>query len=368
MVDQVLESFDITPDTDLDLMRRNQTLPGLTARAITALDQYLADECPDLVLIQGDTTTVFCAALAAFYRRVPVGHVEAGLRTWDLNAPWPEEANRVLASRLAALHFAPTRWSKENLLREGIPEDRVFVTGNTVVDALLLGLKKIRDDPPRIAGLPNALQQALPSGGRAETRPRLVLITGHRRESFGEGLESICRATAQLAGSFPDVHFVYPVHLNPNVLAAVNRVLGGRHGNTRSARGGGRRRLEASGRSNLHLIEPLAYLPFIALMSRACLILTDSGGIQEEAPSLGKPVLVMRDITERPEALKAGGARLVGTRAESIVKEATRILQNSGKEAAPARRTNPYGDGKAATRIARACLDYLRGRAHPADL
>jgi UDP-N-acetylglucosamine 2-epimerase (non-hydrolysing) len=316
MLDQVLDVFGLTPDADLNLMRPNQTLGKLTARAVEALDAYLAAERPDLVLVQGDTTTVFCAALAAFYHRIPVGHVEAGLRTGDLRSPWPEEANRVLTSRLTALHFAPTATSRANLLAEGVPYGRIVVTGNTVIDALFLALEKVRKSPPPIPGL----------GGRMlaswEGKP-VVLITGHRRENHGAGFESICRAVAELARRFPRAQFVHPVHLNPNVREPVGRILG-------------------VGRAdNVHLIDPLPYLPFVALLARSTVVLTDSGGIQEEAPSLGKPVLVMRDTTERPEAVTAGTVKLVGTDYETIVAETARLLTDPAAYDAMARAHNP---------------------------
>lgn len=329
MLDQVLDVFEIAPDTDLDLMRPNQTLGELTARIIVALDGCLARDKPDWVFVQGDTTTVFCASLAAFYHHIPVGHVEAGLRTGDLQAPWPEEANRVLTSRLATLHFAPTERSRENLLEEGVPEDRIFVTGNTVIDALFLVLEKVHANPPRIPGLPEETTQAW------DEMP-LVLITGHRRESFGEGFENICGAIGELARRFPETQFVYPVHLNPNVRDPVKRILA-------SARTG-----------NIHLIEPLPYLPFVALMERATLILTDSGGIQEEAPSLGKPVLVMRETTERLEALEAGTAKLVGTAKTAIVKSVSDLMTDAAVYGAMAKAINPYGDGRACERIVKA--------------
>ncbi|MES1208666.1 MAG: UDP-N-acetylglucosamine 2-epimerase (non-hydrolyzing) [Pseudomonadota bacterium] len=348
MLDQVLEVFDIRPDADLDLMRPNQTLSGLTARAIEAIDGYLAAEKPDLVLVQGDTTTVFCASLAAFYRHVPIGHVEAGLRTGDLTAPWPEEANRVLTSRLARLHFAPTATSRENLLREGIGSDAISVTGNTVIDALFIAAERVRQRPPSVAGLPAALQ---PTAAAAGAEPKMVLITGHRRENFGGGFESICRAIAELAGRFPDVHFVYPVHLNPNVRGPVRQILGATDG---------------SGAANLHLIEPLPYLSFVGMMSRSTLILTDSGGVQEEAPSLGKPVLVMRAVTERPEAVAAGTVRLVGTDQRRIVDGVTELLTQPEVYEKMSRAHNPYGDGHAAERIVALCKDLLaRAPAQP---
>ena len=345
MLDQVLEVFDIRPDADLDLMRPNQTLSGLTARAIEAIDGYLAAEKPDLVLVQGDTTTVFCASLAAFYRHVPIGHVEAGLRTGDLTAPWPEEANRVLTSRLARLHFAPTATSRENLLREGTPGDAIAVTGNTVIDALFIAAERVRQRPPVIAGLPAALQ---PTAGASPGQPRMVLITGHRRENFGGGFESICRAIAELAARFPDVHFVYPVHLNPNVRGPVQQILGSQLGGAGGA-----------GAANLHLIEPLPYLSFVAMMNRSTLILTDSGGVQEEAPSLGKPVLVMRTVTERPEAVDAGTVRLVGTDQRLIVDGVTELLTKPDVYEKMSRAHNPYGDGHATERIVALCKDLL---------
>jgi UDP-N-acetylglucosamine 2-epimerase (non-hydrolysing) len=322
-------------------MRPNQTLADLTARALSALDRYLAEDRPDLVLVQGDTTTVFCATLACFYRRIPVGHVEAGLRTWNLEAPWPEEANRVLTSRLAAIHFAPTRWSRDNLRREGVPARSVHVTGNPVVDALHFARKRARTRLPEIRGCP----LKPPHRGGA----RMVLITGHRRESFGEGFENICQAIADLAGQHPDVHFVYPVHLNPNVRAPVQRILGG-------GEGGGSRL------ANVHLIEPLSYLPFVALMARSHLVLTDSGGIQEEAPGLGKPVLVMRETTERPEGVTAGVVRLVGTSRERIIAEVSRLLNDDRAYRRMAGRRNPYGDGHAAVRIVRLCREFLAAK------
>ncbi len=369
MLDQVLEVFGIRPDVDLDLMQPNQSLACLTARSLEALDSYLARETPDLVLVQGDTTTVLCAALAAFYRKIPLGHVEAGLRTGNLQAPWPEEANRALTSRLATLHFAPTENARKNLLQEGLPSRQIFVTGNTVIDALFLALEEIRKHAPLIPGLPEYVQPKLTNPHRIAAAadsgarfPKLVLITGHRRESFGAGFESICRAIAQLAARFPDVHFVYPVHLNPQVREPVFRIL--------NVTTNGATELN-SGTQNIHLLEPLSYLSFVALFERASLILTDSGGIQEEAPSLGKPVLVMRDTTERPEALTTGLVKLVGTDRDRIVSEATRLLETRAETVGRSdetvgfsgRRPNPYGDGKAAERIVAHCGEYLEARA-----
>ena len=324
MLQQVLDVFGVVPDKDLALMRPNQTLGGLTSRAIAAIDEYLADEKPDVVMVQGDTTTVLAGALAAFYHHIPVAHVEAGLRTWNMESPWPEEANRVLTTRLAKWHFCPTENNKANLLKEGVPENDIYVTGNTVIDALLMAKEKVNKNPPMIEGLPNDLMKS---------DERMVLITGHRRENFGEGFENICTAIRNLAERFPETHFVYPVHLNPNVREPVGRILGRHCG------------------KNVHLIEPQSYLPFVALMNRAYLILTDSGGVQEEAPSLGKPVLVMRDTTERPEAVTAGTVRIVGTGRESIEGEAASILTVKASHSMMASAVNPYGDGMAVRRI-----------------
>lgn len=357
MLDSILEVFGLRPDTDLNLMRPGQTLAGFTSRAVETLDASLAEEKPDLVLVQGDTTTVFCATLAAFYHRIPVGHVEAGLRTGDLQAPWPEEANRVLTSRLASLHFAPTEAARQNLLREHVPDHTICVTGNTVIDALRYAVERNRLHPPTIPDLPPELQ---PSSLADPSGRRMVLITGHRRENFGAGFEQICQAISGLAERFPDVHFVYPVHLNPNVREPVTRILGERIAGGTKANGA----LRSRG-ANVHLLEPLAYLPFVALMSQAAVILTDSGGVQEEAPSLGTPVLVMRETTERPEGLKTGLVRLVGTDSEAITKEVSRSLQ---AHPAPAQRSwtaSPYGDGHAAERIAKVCGEFLARRETP---
>ena len=332
MLDQVLETFNIVPDMDLDLMQPNQSLTGFTARAIETIGNYLSADKPDVVVVQGDTTTVLSAALAAFYHKIPVAHVEAGLRTGNMMAPWPEEANRVLTSRLARWHFAPTEKNRLNLLAEGVLDRDIYVTGNTVVDALFLARDKIRNDPPFI---PNILDRNLADTGDR----RMVLITGHRRENFGEGFENICLAILDLARRFPDVDFVYPVHLNPNVREPVQRVL------------------DRKKAPNIYLIEPQPYLPFVALMNRAKVILTDSGGVQEEAPSLGKPVLVMRDTTERPEAVSAGVVKLVGSKRESIVAEVTSLLETARKESVRDGIVNPYGDGRASGRI----VDILAG-------
>jgi UDP-N-acetylglucosamine 2-epimerase (non-hydrolysing) len=334
MLDQVLAIFGIAPDFDLDLMRPGQDLYDLTARVITAMKPVLAEAKPDILLVQGDTTTCFCAALAAFYAGIPVGHVEAGLRTGDLSAPFPEEANRVLCSRLTRLHFAPTAKSRANLLAEGIPADGIWVTGNTVIDALL----SIRERAAATGGA-----GALPPGMVTDWQAgaQRVLITGHRRESFGGGFESLCTAIRTLAERHPDWRFVYPVHLNPNVQEPVSRILGGM--------------------ANVALIEPLEYLPFVWLMDSADVILTDSGGIQEEGPSLGKPVLVMRAVTERPEAVDAGTVMLVGTDREKIIQGVESVLLDRALYDRMARAHNPYGDGRAAERIADILCAWARG-------
>ena len=338
MLDQVLHIFGIVPDTDLNLMEVDQTLGGFTARAVETLDRYLTNQSPDLVLIQGDTTTIFCAAVVSFYHRIPVGHVEAGLRTGDLYSPWPEEANRTLASRLSTLHFAPTENNRKNLIREGIPPDHILVTGNTVIDALLIAVQMVRKNVPTIPGLPENI--TAPTSDRP-----LVLITSHRRENFGQRFHSICGAIAVLAERFPETAFVYPVHLNPNIRASVFHLL--------------------AGRENIYLVEPLNYLQFVALMDRSTLIMTDSGGIQEEAPTLGKPVLVVRESTERPEAIDAGTAKLVGTEINSIVDHVSHLLVDRRSREAMSRVSNPYGDGMSAARIVEACAKYLQTGSFP---
>ena len=336
MLDQALEAFGVTPDTDLDLMRPGQTLCSFMARALEALDAQFAAAPPDLVLVQGDTATTLAGAMAAFYHRIPVGHVEAGLRTGNLEAPWPEEANRLMISRIAALHFAPTGESRDNLLREGAAPDRVFVTGNTGIDALLMMADRVRRGVPEVPGLP-------PRSDAAWWGRPLVLVTLHRRESFGEGFERFCGALAALAAEFPGVNFVYPVHLNPNVRGPVNRILA------------------VPGLENVHLIEPLDYPAFVSLMDRAQLILTDSGGVQEEASTLGKPTLVLRETTERPEAVAAGALRLVGTDPALILAAARAVL--SGAESwGDGGGARIYGDGAASPRIVKVCADFLRGR------
>lgn len=332
MLDQVLDLFVIAPDVDLDVMQPGQDLTDLTARVLVGMRKVLRDWRPDLLLVQGDTTTTFAASLAAHYEKIAVGHVEAGLRTGNLYAPWPEEMNRRLTTVLAALHFAPTPWARDNLLREGVAAEVVHVTGNTVIDALLEVVVRSEADPALRAGLERQF-------GFLQPGRKWVLVTGHRRESFGPGFERICQALRGL-GEREDVEIVYPVHLNPNVQEPVRRVLGAC--------------------PRIHLIEPLDYLPFVYLMSRAYLIVTDSGGIQEEAPSLGKPVLVMRETTERPEAVAAGTAKLVGTDRERIVGEAARLLDDAAAYQAMAQAHNPYGDGQAAERIAAVCGRWLQ--------
>ncbi len=326
MLDQVLVLFGIEPDFDLDLMRPNQTLAGVTSAVLDGVTRILEASNPDLVLVHGDTTTTFATALACFYRRIPVGHVEAGLRTGNLQAPWPEEMNRLFTGRLSALHFAPTPAARENLLREGVARDSIWVTGNTVIDALVDVVGRLQTDGKLVEHLRSGMPW-LAAPGR-----RVVLVTGHRRENFGGGMESVCRALARLAAD-PGVDIVYPVHPNPNVLDPVNRLLGGI--------------------SNVHLVAPMDYLPFVYLMSRAYFVITDSGGIQEEAPSLGKPVLVMRDTTERPEAVSAGTVRMVGVDEDRIFAEARRLLSDQDYYQGMSMAHNPYGDGRAADRIAR---------------
>ncbi len=327
MLDSVLEDFAIRPDYDLDVMREWQTLCGIAARVLDGLQGVLDRFRPARVLVHGDTTTTLAASLAAFYNRIPVGHVEAGLRTGDLEAPWPEEANRRVTAVVTDLHFAPTERAKRALLAEGVAPERILVTGNSVIDALLLARAKLAASPALLRELQERFAFL-----RADRR--LVLVTGHRRESFGAGFESICRALAELARRHPDIEILYPVHLNPNVREPVFRILGG---------------LPA-----VHLIEPVEYLPFVYLMDRAHLVITDSGGIQEEAPSLGKPVLVMREVTERPEAVEAGTVRLVGTDFARIVEETSRLLTDEVAWRRMATAVNPYGDGHAAGRIVRA--------------
>jgi len=325
MLDQVLDLFGIVPDYDLNVMKPGQSLTGVTTSVLSGMEGVLADFQPDMVLVHGDTTTTFTTSLAAFYQQIPVGHVEAGLRTGNMYSPWPEEANRKLTGALADLHFAPTNLSKQNLLNEGVDDSSIVLTGNTVIDALFSVRKMINAD----ISLQESYQQQFPFLGASNRR--FVLVTGHRRESFGDGFERICAALAEIAAAYPDVDIVYPVHLNPNVREPVTRLL--------------------SNLSNVHLIEPLDYLPFVYLMDRCFIVLTDSGGLQEEAPSLGKPVLVMRDTTERPEAVEAGTVLLVGTDKQKIIREVKRLLDNEEAYRAMSFAHNPYGDGQASKRI-----------------
>jgi UDP-N-acetylglucosamine 2-epimerase (non-hydrolysing) len=325
LLDPVLELFGIRPAFDLALMKPNQGLGELTARALLALDEVYGSFKPDLVLVQGDTTTAFAASLSAFYRQIPVAHVEAGLRTADLMAPWPEELNRRLTGVMASIHFAPTERARQNLLREGVAQQQIHVTGNTAVDAIMGIVQRLRTEDKLRAKLDRDF-------GFLDPERRLILVTGHRRESFGGGFERICAALARLSGR-TDVEIVYPVHLNPNVRAPVFAIL--------------------EGHKNVHLIEPVDYLAFAYLMMRSHIIISDSGGVQEEAPSLGKPVLVMRDVTERQEAVEAGVVRLVGTDVERIVSGAAGLLDDAADYASMSCGINPFGDGRAAERIAR---------------
>lgn len=328
MLDQVLRVFEITPDIDLNLMKQGQDLFDVTASVLLGMRDVLREHKPDALLVHGDTTTTLAAAMAGFYQGVPVGHVEAGLRTHDVYAPFPEEFNRQVATRVTRWHFAPTEFSRRNLLAERMPEEGVTITGNTVIDALLWVLGRIESDPSRREAIAGFLSERLPFDWM---RQRFVLITGHRRENFGDGFLQICHALKDLAARYADVRFVYPVHLNPNVQKPVNEIL--------------------AGLPNVHLIEPLDYEPFVYLIKHCHIVLTDSGGIQEEAPSLGKPVLVMRDVTERPEAVHAGTVRLVGANREKIVANVAELLDHEASYKSMARAHNPYGDGKACERI-----------------
>jgi UDP-N-acetylglucosamine 2-epimerase (non-hydrolysing) len=325
MLEQVLRLFDIVPDVDLELMQRDQELGALAASILTGVGEVLRDARPDVVIVQGDTTSAFAAGLAAFYAGVDVAHVEAGLRSGDISAPWPEEANRRLLSVVTRFHFAPTEDARANLVREGVDPARVHVTGNTVIDALQKTVARIAGDDALRARLDAEL-------AFLDRNRRLILVTGHRRESFGAGFESICHALADIAREHDDVEIVYPVHLNPNVSEPVHRILGGQE--------------------RIHLIDPVDYLTFVALMTRSDFILTDSGGVQEEAPTLGKPVLVMRDTTERPEGVRAGNVRLVGTQREAIVAAASLLLRDRAEHAKMSRPSDVFGDGTAAVRIA----------------
>ena len=343
MLDQVLDLFEITPDYDLDIMKQGQDLYDVTARVLTGMRDVLVDARPDVVLVHGDTTTSTAAALAAFYQQIPVGHVEAGLRTHNIYSPWPEEMNRQITGRIATFNFAPTSLSRQNLLAEGIADESITVTGNTVIDALHWVVDKIRKDSSLNFELAAQLKEAgydvnrlACHSERSEESPRrLVLITGHRRENFGDGFISMCTAIKDLTVRYPDVDFVYPMHLNPNVRKPIHEVFGE----------------DLSNLGNMFFIEPLEYLSFVYLMEKACIVLTDSGGIQEEAPGLGKPVLVMRDTTERPEALEAGTVKLVGTDYHKILDEVSLLLDDQSTYEKMSKAVNPYGDGMACGRI-----------------
>lgn len=333
MLDQVLQIFEINPDYDLNIMKQGQDLYDVTARVLTGMRDVLKEAQPDIVLVHGDTTTSTASALAAFYQQIPVGHVEAGLRTHNIYSPWPEEMNRQITGRIAAYNFAPTPLSKQNLLAEGIKEESITVTGNTVIDALYMVVDKIKNDKALDNNLENILKNAGYDVNRLSGDKKLVLITGHRRENFGEGFIHMCKAIKTLTEKYPDVDFVYPMHLNPNVRKPIHEVFGDKQS------------------SNMFFIEPLEYLSFVYLMEKSTIVLTDSGGIQEEAPGLGKPVLVMRDTTERPEALEAGTVKLVGTDYDKIVSEVSMLLDDQEYYERMSKAVNPYGDGMACGRV-----------------
>ena len=351
MLDQVLRLFEIVPDYDLNIMKDGQDLYDITARVLVGMRDVIKAVQPDVVFVHGDTTTSMASALAAFYQQIPVAHIEAGLRTHDIYSPWPEEMNRQITGRIATYNFAPTPLSKQNLVDEGVDESSITVTGNTVIDALNMVVNKIKSD----RDLQNDIRDTLLQSGLPErmvhaffqpptSNRRLVLITGHRRENFGDGFLHICQAIKTLAEKYPDVDFVYPMHLNPNVRKPIKEIFGDWVSNRQSSN------------SNLYFIEPLEYLPFVFLMEQSTLVLTDSGGIQEEAPGLGKPVLVMRNTTERPEAVEAGTVKLVGTNYDLIVSEVSKLLDNPAYYNAMAQATNPYGDGLASKRI----IEFLK--------
>ena len=332
MLDQVLRLFEITPDYDLNIMKPNQDLYDITSRILLGMRDVLKEVQPDIVLVHGDTTTSMAAALAAFYQQIPVGHVEAGLRTGNIYSPWPEEMNRLITGRITTHHFSPTPLARENLLQEHVADEQIIVTGNTVIDALQMVVGKLREDAALAGEVANRICEMGYEVTRLNGAKRMVLITGHRRENFGEGFLNICHAIKHLAEQYPDVDFVYPMHLNPNVRKPVLEILG-------------------EGAENVFLIEPLDYLPFVYMMQHSTLILTDSGGVQEEAPGLGKPVLVMRDTTERPEALEAGTVLLVGTNREKIEQGVSQLLDDADMYRRMSEAVNPYGDGLACERI-----------------
>ncbi|WP_129617862.1 non-hydrolyzing UDP-N-acetylglucosamine 2-epimerase [Bacteroides cellulosilyticus] len=340
MLDQVLKIFEIKPDYDLNIMKQGQDLYDVTAKVLIGMRDVLKDARPDIVLVHGDTTTSTSSALAAFYQQISVGHVEAGLRTHNIYSPWPEEMNRLITGRIANYHFSPTHLSRCNLLNEGIREDAIIVTGNTVIDALYMVITKIRKDKLLNSELKKILKNAGYDTNRLIKNRKMVLITGHRRENFGAGFISMCCAIKSLTEKYPDVDFVYPMHLNPNVRRAIHEVFGE----------------NLSELDNMFFIEPLEYLSFVYLMEKATIVLTDSGGIQEEAPGLGKPVLVMRDTTERPEALDAGTVKLVGTDYEKIMNNVSLLIEDSCAYEQMSKAVNPYGDGKACFRI----VEYLK--------
>lgn len=340
MLDQVLNLFDIVPDYDLNIMKQGQDLYDITSRVLTGMRDVLIKIKPDVVLVHGDTTTSTATALAAFYQQIPVGHVEAGLRTHNIYSPWPEEMNRQINGRIATYHFAPTPLSRQNLMRENISDEQIVITGNTVIDALHLVVEKVNNDLDLQFSLKSELKKSGYDTDRLiEKRRHLVLITGHRRENFGEGFVSMCKAIKTLSKKYRDVDFVYPMHLNPNVRKPITEVFGD---------------IETNRQLNMFFIEPLEYLHFVYLMEKSFVVLTDSGGIQEEAPGLGKPVLVMRDTTERPEALEAGTVKLIGTDYDKIVNEVSKLLDDKTHYEAMSKAVNPYGDGKACERIIRA--------------
>lgn len=342
MLDQVLKLFEIMPDYDLNIMKLNQDLYDITSNVLSGMRDVLSDVKPDLVMVQGDTTTSMAAALASYYGQIPVGHVEAGLRTNNIYSPWPEEVNRQITSRLATYHFAPTAINKQNLLSEGIKDDKIFITGNTVIDALYMVTDSIKTSVQIRKKLISELTTKGYNPNRLSKNRRLILITGHRRENFGEGFLSICNAIKELTVRYPQVDFVYPMHLNPNVRKPIHEVF------------------DTGMKANMFFIEPLNYLPFVFLMNLATLVLTDSGGIQEEAPSLRKPVLVMRDITERLEALNAGTVKLIGTKFDSIISEVSFLLDNLDAYSQMSEAVNPYGDGKASSKIVNSIINYYQ--------
>lgn len=340
MLDQVLELFEITPDYDLNIMKQGQDLYDVTARVLTGMRDVLKDAKPDVVLVHGDTTTSTAAALASFYQQIPVGHVEAGLRTQNIYSPWPEEMNRQITGRIAEYDFAPTPLSRENLLKENVSADKIRVTGNTVIDALYMVVDKIKNSILLEGTIISELKKSGYDISRLRNGKKLVLITGHRRENFGEGFISMCNAIKTLTEQYPEVDFVYPMHLNPNVRKPIHEVFGE----------------DLSNLGNMFFIEPLEYLSFVYLMEKSDIVLTDSGGIQEEAPGLGKPVLVMRDTTERPEALEAGTVKLVGTDYDKIVKGVSALIEDREYYDSMSKAVNPYGDGKACERIVKTLL------------